>query len=166
MLTIRLMALAPEKIRKGDEMSSWWVSEEKVPVELPECRCPGTPHPKGDTIFLRAELSPAAALAASGAVQEGTSETLTESLGRVYVEHGIVGWTFLDEKGDPVPVSRDLIRKMKWEALYPVANRASLLYSEDFLRPLGLGKSISSRRSQTRGSTSRKSRSSSRSRKR
>lgn len=88
-------------------------------------------------------------------------QELEVRLGRVYLEFGIVRWTFVDEEGKPVPVERALIRKLSWQAVFPVANAASTLYSEDLLRPLVGAASRSSPNGHTAPSTSARRRSSS-----
>src|SRR5688500_10483831 len=149
-------------------MTGWLIETEQVPVEGLECRCPGAPHPDGDTVWLRPELTPAGALAAASAMMTyNNSDALPENLGRVYLEHGVVGWTFLqDEAGTPLPATAENIRRLKWEAVYHIADKASTLYSEAILRPLVSGLSKSSRNGRTNGLTSATSRPSSRRRKR
>lgn len=146
---------------------SWFVSDEPVAVDLEACRCPGTPHDH-DTVWLRPELGADAGLAAMLVVRESNadSEELEIRLGRVYLKYGIVSWTFVDEQGQPVPVTRELTGKLAWPAVYPVANKASELYSQDLLHPLVEAVSRSSRNGHTAPSTSAKRRSSSTPRKR
>ncbi len=114
----------------------WFVSDERVPVELAECRCPDTPHDH-DTVWLRAELGPDGGYAVLRAIRaHGGSDELTEALGRAYAEHGIIDWTFLDDDGEPVPVTKQNIRQLSWAAVYPVAERGDTLYAEELLAPL------------------------------
>jgi hypothetical protein len=127
----------------------WFVSEERVPVEGVACQCDGTPHPHGDTIWLRAELTPEGAYAAAVA-SAGEGETMEQVLGWTYLVHGIVDWTFLDERGKPIPCTKENIRRLDWTAVYPVAQKASQLgYSEALVRPLVASVSRSSRNGQT-----------------
>jgi hypothetical protein len=84
--------------------------------------------------------------------------TVTEKLGRLYVERGIVRWNFLDEGGEAIPISPDLLRRLNWDAIFPIANKAAELYSEALVRPLVAQASKSSSNGHTAPSTSAKSR--------
>ena len=139
---------------------SWFVSDEPVAVELGECRCPGTPH-STDTVWLRSTPSMASGVIATQIMYEANPDTMPEKLGRAYLEYNVTGWSFLDEKGEPVPVSRDLIRHLSWDALFPLAEKAAELYSEALTRPLVARASKSSPNGHTARSTSAKRRSSS-----
>lgn len=146
---------------------SWFDSDEPIAVDLAECLCPGAPHDH-DTVWLRAALGPDAGLAAMLVIRESNSdpEELEVRLGRVFLRFGIVRWTFVDDTGQVLPVNRDLIAKLPWSAVYPLANKASDLYSQDLLRPLVAAASKSSRNGHTARSTSVRRRSSSTPRKR
>jgi hypothetical protein len=138
----------------------WFVSDDRVPVVL-GCLCPGTPHDH-DTVNLRAELGPAAGFAAVAAiqvVQKGESN-IEEQLGRIYAEHGILDWTFVDEDGNPVEPSLENIRRLTWDAIYPIAAKGDDLYAESLLRPLLARLSASSPNGRTARSTSAKPRTS------
>jgi hypothetical protein len=133
----------------------WFVSEERVPVEGLACRCPGTPHPDGDTVWLRAELGPEGGYAVLRAIRAAvTTEFLPEHLGRAYAEHGIVDWTFLDDDGELVPVTPENVARLSWPVVYPVAERGDVLYAEELLAPLVARPSKSSRNGHTARSTS------------
>ncbi len=114
----------------------WFVGDdEPIPVAV-GCFCPGAPHPDGDTVYLRPELDAGGGFAVTLAMQ-GDAETLTERLGRAYLEAGIVDWTFVDAAGAPVPVTRRMIRRLRWnQAMYTLADRASDLYGSAVLDPL------------------------------
>lgn len=131
----------------------WFVSDEREAVEGLECRCPGAPHPDGDTIWLRRELTPQGMLAAMAEISVEDEELLTKGLGWTYVINGIVDWT-LEDNGVKVPCTQQNIRRLTWEAIYPVAQRASELYSEALFRPLVARASRSSRNGRTRALTS------------
>lgn len=131
-----------------------FASTDEVSVEL-ECPCEGTPHDR-DTVWLRAELSPDGGLAASALMYGGAPsvETMTGNLGRVWLVHGITRWTFVDDKGQPIPCNPFSISRLKWEIVRPVAEKADSLYAEAILRPLVASLSKSSRNGQTGASTS------------
>ena len=115
----------------------WFVSgDEPTPVALGECLCPGTPHPDGDTVWLRPELDVGSGFAVTVAMT-GESDGLTERLGRAYLEAGISSWTFLDGAGQPVPCTRANIRRMRWNgSTYRLADMAADLYGSAVLDPL------------------------------
>lgn len=139
---------------------SWFVSDELVPVDLEGCRCPGSPHDH-DIFWLHPELGTEAGLAALlviSAVGDDTAQ-LTEKLGRLYVERGVAAWNLLDENGAPLPVSSELLSHLGWDAAYPIADKAAVLYSEALTRPLVARVSASSRNGHTAPSTSARKRS-------
>jgi hypothetical protein len=147
----------------------WFVSEDRVPVELEGCRCPGSPHDH-DTVWLRAELGPEAGFAAVAAVDRIVAEArasggviadFAEPLGRIYARYGIVEWTFLDDDGEAVPVTPENIGRLKWEAVYLISDKGDSLYGETLLRPLVDRLSKSSRSGRTAKSTSQRRASSS-----
>lgn len=114
---------------------------ELVPVPVSYCPCKDTPHPDGDIVYLYPELSMAGGLAAQGAIADGTGDTvlLQELLARVWVSHGVAAWTFLDDDGDPIPVTPDNIRRALpyGRGGRLVADKADDLYNEAILAPLG-----------------------------
>ncbi len=114
----------------------WFVGgDEPIPVAV-DCLCPGRPHPGGDTISLRPELDAGGGFGVTLAMQ-GDPDNITERLGRAYLAAGIVEWTFLDDGGAPVPVTRANVRRLRWNAaIYAVADRASELYGSAVLDPL------------------------------
>lgn len=140
----------------------WFVNDDRVAVEGLACRCPGEPHPDGDTVWLRSELTPEGGFAALAAMRAAGTDTneLERLIGRVYAEYGIVEWTFLDEDGEPVPCTREMIAALNWDAIYPIAEKGDNIYSEGILRPLVARVSRSSRNGHTAPSTSPKRRSS------
>ena len=136
----------------------WFVSDEKVAVEGLACRCPGEPHPNGDTVWLRAELGPeggyAVLRAIRSAAQEKDVELLEEYLGREYCKHGIVDWSFVDDDGEPVPCTPENIARLSWPVARPVAERGDVLYAEELMAPLVARQSTSSQNGHTAPSTS------------
>jgi len=110
-----------------------------VPVPIGVCPCPGTPHEGGDIVYLAPVLSTPGGMAASAAIREGITDEvlLAEKLGGIWLRHGIRTWTFVDEEGDPIPVSEaaalDLLPWGKGGRL--VADKADDLYAQDVLAP-------------------------------
>lgn len=145
----------------------WFANEADVPVEL-DCRCPNTPHEK-DTVWLFGEVPLELGLAFEAIVDRGAADasTMTGLLGAAFVQHGIRRWTFLDEKGELVPLNTWTITRFtrNGEASRPVAEKANELYADKLIAPLMARRSKSSRTGQTGGSTS-ASRTGSRSRQR
>lgn len=126
---------------------SWFVSEERIPVEGLPCQCDGQPHADGDTVWLRKELTPDGALEVASNFGESDVET---AISWAFMLNGIVAWTFLDEKGEPVPCTRANIRRLKWEFLFPIIKAAEGLgYADSLMRPLVSRASRSSRNGQT-----------------
>ena len=92
-----------------------------TPVDLGPCRCPGSPHER-DSATVRAEIGEgelrsalAAGLAATGGAWYDGAAGDSESLARF-----TTSWTLLDEKGEPVPLSRaqaDLLDEPTRDAL-------------------------------------------------
>jgi hypothetical protein len=156
--------LGRRQLQRGPALMGWFVSEDRVAIEGLACRCSGTPHPDGDTVWLRAELGPEGGYAVLRAIRASdTTEQLPEHLGRAYAEHGIVDWTFLDDDGEPVECSKENIARLSWAVIYPVAERGDVLYAEELLAPLTGRPSKSSQSGRTAPSTSaRKARTSTR----
>lgn len=110
-----------------------------VPVPVGACLCPGTPHADGDVVYLAPELSTIAGQAAQGAIAASEdSARLEELLWRVYRDHCITGWNFLDADGDPVPLtSANRERGLPFtKGGRLVAEKADELYAQDVLAPL------------------------------
>ena len=111
-----------------------------VEVVVGPCECPGTPHPDGDLVYLAPSLSMAGGMAAQGVIAEAAGDVirLQELLANVWLRHGVVGWNFLDEQGQPVPLTESTLATAlpfgKGGRL--VAERADDLYAEDILAPL------------------------------
>lgn len=133
-----------------------------------ECRCPGTPHPEGDFAYLKPKADLLVGLTAHAVIGSAIGDhiEMTAALGRAYTISGLVRWDLLDEHGKPVPVTTDAIDGLSWTEIEPVADQASLLYSEDVMRPLLERLRKSSGTGQTGGSTSRSRPSSAKRRKR
>lgn len=138
---------------------------QRVEVNVRRCPCPGTPHPNGDIVYLAPEASMTMGLKANGAINKaGGDEVLLElHLGRVFLEEGIVGWTFVEneEDGDrivsvSVPITPDAIeRLLPWaKGGSDVAERANELYAGAVIAPLVRRSMSSSGLMPTNGSTS------------
>ena len=113
---------------------------ENVPVRVGACDCPNTPHADGgDFVYLAPVLSMAGGMAAVAALSREYDDPimLQEHLAKVWIRHGVVAWNFLDEDGEPVPLTPHNI-----EAGLPyakggrlVADKADDLYAQDVLAP-------------------------------
>ena len=135
---------------------------QSVAVNVGSCRCPGAPgtHPDGDVVYLAPEVSLSMGLRANGAIAKAKKDpALLESLlGRVFIEEGIVDWTFIEEvEGKTYPV---LITPYNIERLLPwgkggalVAETANKLYWPEIRDPLVRRSSKSSRLGPSNGST-------------
>ena len=127
-----------------------------VPVPLGYCPCEGSPHPDGDIVYLRPELSvPAGVKARSWFVDSITGEVdsanLQERIAAVWLEAGVMSWTFLDDDGEPIPVTPENIALAlpygKGGRL--VADRADDLYVPSVVTPLEERLAALSKRGQT-----------------
>lgn len=111
---------------------------------LSECHCPGTPHDH-DTVTLRTEFA-YADLMALGKVHTdlGRIDPLAERA--KLLEIGIRGWSFVDDEGEPVPVSLPMILLLKPQIVEPIAVHIDELYQAS-TEPLPNGSGGQSRRS-------------------
>ena len=111
-----------------------------VVVPVGACRCIGGPHTSGDEVYLAPEASLTRGLRANGALAEAGNDSarLETLLGRVFIEEGVIAWTFTDDDGDPIPVTRaNIERLLPWgRGGSDVSERANDLYSEAVLAPL------------------------------
>lgn len=131
------------------------------------CPCPlndtGTPHPDGDTVTLRDRLDhrdvrtirQAMSLINGDDEAVLTAQRLATCV-EFYMLLGVASWTFVDEKGKPVPVSHKAIRERLFEAedVESVSVIAEGRYNPVVLLPLVLGASRSSPPTPTDESTS------------
>jgi hypothetical protein len=113
-----------------------------VAVPVGPCRCIGgadTLHPDGDVVYLAPEVSLTLGLAANGAltVSQGDPAQMETMLGRLFIEKGIVSWTFTEDD-EPVDVTpANIERWLPWgKGGSLVSERANDLYSADILHPL------------------------------
>lgn len=104
-----------------------------VEVGVGACRCPGTPHPDGDVVFLYPELSMAGGIAAQVALAMG-SDTAERVSGmyQALVDHAVADWTFVDAKGAKVDINPATIRgALAWlHGGAEVATKAIELYGD------------------------------------
>lgn len=85
-----------------------------VPVPLGFCPCEGKPHPDGDVVYLRPDLEPLQGVRAKSVVAgwiEGRADAVTVNveLAALWLDIGIAEWTFLDDDGEPIPVTSENI---------------------------------------------------------
>ena len=115
-------------------------------VKIP-CGCPGRPH-DSDTVTLRDRLDFRQAASIKGDIvvfkldtPDATAGETLAMLSEGYIVHGIAAWSFVDEKGKPLPVTRTNIRERVLEAPdldtpMLLADAADDLYAEAVMRPL------------------------------
>lgn len=128
-------------------------------VEVP-CHCPGQPHAH-DTVTLRTSVTVPMGFAAmtamrNNAMQGGTPDDALGALASVYLHYGIAAWSFVDEKGKPVPitpVNADRLLPFD-EGGFEVADRADDILQAEIVRPLVRRTSTLSPDTQTPDSTS------------
>lgn len=138
-----------------------------IPVRMRDCSCPGQPHAAGDFAYLKPQADLSIGLAAHTAIfNSGTDvEELQVALGKAYTVNGIHHWDLLNAEGKPLPVSKAAVEALSWAAIAPVADKASMLYSDEVLAPLQARASKLSPNGRTKGSTSPKRRTTSKPRK-
>lgn len=138
------------------------------PVEftLGACLCPGSPHHPAGVVRLAPEVPLTLGVAAKVTLnavlaQGGTFADAVGHMARVYLHHGIVGWTFMEpgpERGALVPIpatAANIDRLLPFHCGgEDVADRCDDLYSETIWRPLLATTPRSSPSSSTDGSTS------------
>ena len=128
------------------------------------CPCPGTPH-DSDSVYLRRTLPLAAGVSlqsylAALSTQMPTMERaeLNGKLAEALLLYGVEGWTYVTDRGAPLPVTEQAIRDVllsNFALATKVADDAADYYSELIVSPLAERASNTSRRSQTERSTRR-----------
>lgn len=111
---------------------------EPVRISVGACRCPGAPHAE-DAVFLEPTLTNPMGAAAWSAIRSAATASDAEGgVAGVYLRLGIRNWTFVDEAGNPEPITPDNI-----ERLLPFAHggselveQANKLYVDDLMAPL------------------------------
>lgn len=140
------------------------MSTTRVPVGA--CRCPGSPHQEGDWVDLRDEatIDIGAAIYAAVASVGDNAPLMQVEMTRAYLRYGIAAWSFVDAKGQPIPIrprDPDFFDEVIAVLLplgnggFEVADKADALYTATTLRPLMTRQSSTrSPGGQTGGSTS------------
>ena len=88
-------------------------------VVLGDCRCPGRPHEQ-DTAEVREEL-PWDVLVDVGMLTGGAAY-------RYLVLSALVTWNLTDADGDPVPVTAEMVRRLRPDRLDPIADAVNAAY--------------------------------------
>lgn len=134
-------------------------------VDVP-CLCApdGSRHPEGDTVRLRETLGFREAVTMQKSVstlrlevEDPSSAEILAVLTEAYVIYGITDWSLLDEKGKPLPATRQNITDRllsNLDAAMTVADKADDLYQGVVLLPLLKRGLESSETSPTNDSTS------------
>lgn len=120
---------------------------EPVAVAVGACRCPGTPHPDGDTVYLAPKMPLALGFAALHVVRNVSDPAELEGrLALLYLLFGITGWTFTDEDSQSVRFDPDHAAELieqylpLWEGGMTVARVADDLYGEAIFFPFNLAR--------------------------
>lgn len=114
------------------------------PIEMP-CVCVGTPH-ETDTVYLHEKASAPMGIAFQAGMREWivnpsnlvTAQAEAEALiMAVILRYGIVDWTVVDAKGDPLAATPSNIadRLSFGEAVRRIGDRGAELYTEELMRP-------------------------------
>lgn len=121
-------------------------------VNVGACRCPGTPHTDGDTVELASRVPLGMGVSFMVMVNDGgNKDIISGKMGQLMLQWGIEGWSFVDDKGKPLPIEQPipmatLERLMPFdEGGWEVAEQAANLYTDALMRPL---LNVLSRRSQ------------------
>jgi hypothetical protein len=114
-----------------------------IEVSLGECRCPGTPHPDGDLLYLRPKLGLAAGVAIQQTVIDmagnRSAPDITGLLSEAYLRYGVAEWNLVDETGKPLELTPETLREQvldDFERATPAADRADELYMQATIGPL------------------------------
>jgi hypothetical protein len=116
---------------------------ELVPVPLGYCPCEGTPHADGDIVYLRPDLDPLDGVRAKAIISEMLQDHMDAvaanvELARLWLDIGVTGWTFLDDDGQPIPVTEEnIVRALPYaKGGQLVADAADDLYATMVISPL------------------------------
>lgn len=127
------------------------------PVKFRDCACPGTPHPNGDTVTFRDQLSFAANASAVGMIFSGEGTPMSINAWSVYLFEGPTAWNLLDEDGEAVPLDRAALEALPFEDQYEIADKGDDVYGATVLAPLVRRMKASSKDGPTPKPTSRRS---------
>lgn len=120
-----------------------------VPVEVGACRCPGAPHPDGDSVYLDPELGPAAGIAAASVAMTDDAMTFAQRWGLMIetcIQMSVRDWTFQHEitngtgpKAEKLPINPETVRQqLTWDkGGAAVAVEAMKLYGPALGLPFG-----------------------------
>ena len=114
-----------------------FVTDATAVVVLGDCRCPGRPHEQ-DTAEVRTEL-PWDVLVDVGLLDGGAAY-------RYLVLASLVSWNLTDATGEPVPVTAEMVRRLRQDRLDPIAIAVNAAY-ERAQAPLPNASGAPSRRS-------------------
>lgn len=123
------------------------------------CSCPGTPHEQ-DTVTIPDALDVrigSAALTVFDELETPVDRAVLEGqLGNVFLHQAPRAWTFVDESGEPLPITiANIDARLTWNGGgMEVVEQANRLYASDLFAPLVRRKSKPSKRGQTATSTS------------
>jgi len=121
-------------------------------------------------VYLRPVISLAGGIIAQQAVLEAQANTgaVTAGLLDAFLRNEVVAWTYVDDKGEALPVTQANIEQLllsDFTYATPIADAAAELYTDSVIDPLRAAVSRSSQPSHANGSTSRRKASSSKRRK-
>lgn len=116
------------------------------PIEVRTvCPCEGTPH-EFDTVRLRATLPLAQGVALQSYLSALSAQMspleradLNGKLAEILLLYGVESWTYVDARGQSIPVTEQVIRDKllaDFALATPVADTAADYYSEMIVRPL------------------------------
>jgi len=121
------------------------------------CSCPGKPHDQ-DTVSIPEVLDARLGAAGTYAISNtpGIGADMEGAISDAWLHNAPRAWTFVDDKGDPLPVTIENIdARLTWNGGgYEVAEAANGLYAGDLFAPLVKRMPKPSRRGRTAPSTS------------
>lgn len=131
-----------------------------IEVVVP-CSCPGKPHEQ-DSVFLPPVADVRIGMAVMSAVKAAPASIpeMEGAISEVFLHVAPREWTFVDDKGEPLPLTTDNIdARLQWgTGGMEVAEQANKLYGEmvegGVFAPLVNRRSKASRSGRTRSSTS------------
>lgn len=133
-----------------------------VTVGIGACRCPGTPHPDGDSVSMDAELGQAAGIAAAAIAASDEEMSGAQRYGLIIeqaVQMSVRTWTLEHTNGsgrnERIPVTPETVREqLPWDkGGAEVAIEAMKLYGGSLGLPFGGRKSAPSSSSTPTGPT-------------
>lgn len=108
-----------------------------IEVVVP-CSCPGKPHEQ-DTVSLAPVMDVRIGSAAMAAMKESPASIpdVEGALSGAFLHFGPRAWTFVDDEGDPLPLTMDNIdARLTWaQGGMEVAEKANELYAGDLFVP-------------------------------